>query len=88
MICWVLLTKLLFIRLDERLLTLLNRKSKQCRCMVFTISHEELSNKLATCRKVISRLLKQLEKLGKVKLSRYKIALLTTAKNQYNPASV
>ena len=66
-----------FHKLDERLIALLNRKSKQCGCSVFNITHEELANELATSREVISRLLKQLEKLGKVKLSRNKIELLS-----------
>lgn len=64
-----------FHKLDERLLGLLKRKSKQCGCSVFNITHEELGQELATSREVISRLLKQLEKLGRVKLSRNKIEL-------------
>lgn len=68
-----------FHKLDERLLGLLNRKSKQCGCSVFNITHEELGQELATSREVISRLLKQLEKLGRVKLSRNKIELITLA---------
>ena len=67
-----------FHKLDERLLGLLNRKSKQCGCSVFNITHEELGQELATSREVISRLLKQLEKLGRVKLSRNKIELLNS----------
>ena len=65
-----------FHKLDERLLGLLRRKSKQCGCSVFTVTHEEIAGELATSREVISRLLKQLEKLGQVKLSRNKIELL------------
>jgi CRP/FNR family transcriptional regulator len=65
-----------FRKLDERLLGLLKRKSKQCDCTVFNITHEELGQELATSREVISRLLKQLERLGHVKLSRNKIELL------------
>ncbi|MES2519389.1 MAG: Crp/Fnr family transcriptional regulator [Bacteroidota bacterium] len=65
-----------FHKLDERLLGLLNRKSKQCGCTIFNITHEELGQELATSREVISRLLKQLERLGRVKLSRNKIELL------------
>ncbi len=65
-----------FHKLDERLINLLKRKSKQCKCTVFSITHEGLANELATSREVISRLLKQLEKIGKVKLSRNKIELL------------
>lgn len=68
-----------FHKLDERLLGLLNRKMKQCSCTTFTITHEELGQELATSREVTSRLLKQLERLGKVKLSRNKIELLATA---------
>ncbi len=68
-----------FFKLDERLITLLKKKSAQCGCLVFNITHEELGNELATSREVISRLLKQLERLGRVKLSRNKIELLDIA---------
>ncbi len=64
-----------FHKLDERLINLLHRKAKQSGINVFNITHEELANELATSREVISRLLKQLEKFGKVKLSRNKIEL-------------
>jgi len=69
-----------FQKLDERLLGLLNRKSKQCGCSVFNITHEELGQELATSREVISRLLKQLERIGKVKLSRNRIELTDVVK--------
>jgi CRP/FNR family transcriptional regulator len=69
-----------FQKLDERLLGLLNRKSKQCGCSVFNITHEELGQELATSREVISRLLKQLERIGKVKLSRNRIELIDAVK--------
>lgn len=65
-----------FHKLDERLLMLLKRKSKACNCKIFVITHEELANELATSREVVSRLLKQLEKIGKVKISRNKVELL------------
>ena len=65
-----------FTNLDERLISYLNRKAKSCQCSVISITHEEIANELATSREVISRLLKQLEKLGKVKLSRGKIELV------------
>lgn len=64
-----------FHKLDERLIKLLQRKVKQSGNNIFNITHEELANELATSREVISRLLKQLEKHGKVKLSRNKIEL-------------
>lgn len=65
-----------FTNLDERLISYLNRKAKSCQCSVISITHEEIASELATSREVISRLLKQLEKLGKVKLSRGKIELV------------
>lgn len=65
-----------FHKLDERLLMLLRRKAKVCNCKVFAVTHEELASELATSREVVSRLLKQLEKIGKVKLSRNRIELL------------
>lgn len=68
-----------FFKLDERLIALLKKKSAQCGCTVFNVTHEELGNELATSREVISRLLKQLERLGRVKLSRNKIELLDVA---------
>lgn len=64
-----------FHKLDERLLNLLQRKSKQSKSSVINITHEVLAGELATSREVVSRLLKQLEKIGKVKLSRNKIEL-------------
>ncbi|MEA5141085.1 Crp/Fnr family transcriptional regulator [Arcicella rigui] len=65
-----------FHKLDERLINLLQRKAKQSGNTIFNITHEELANELATSREVISRLLKQLEKIDKVKLSRNKVELL------------
>lgn len=65
-----------FHKLDERLLSLLQRKSKQSKSHIIYSTHEALSSELATSREVVSRLLKQLEKIGKVRLSRNKIELL------------
>ncbi|MBA4850629.1 Crp/Fnr family transcriptional regulator [Emticicia sp. BO119] len=65
-----------FHKLDDRLLMLLKKKAKACDCKVLVTTHEELANELATSREVVSRLLKQLEKMNKVRLSRNKIDLL------------
>ncbi len=65
-----------FMKLDERLINLLKKKSAQCNCNTFNVTHEELANELSTSREVISRLLKQLERLDKVKLSRNKVELV------------
>lgn len=64
-----------FHKLDDRLLMLLKKKAKACDCKVLVTTHEELASELATSREVVSRLLKQLEKINKVKLSRNKIEL-------------
>ena len=68
--------QIVFHKLDQRLVMLLQKKAKQCGCSVLQTTHEELSNELATSREVVSRLLKQLERIGSVKLSRNKIELL------------
>jgi CRP/FNR family transcriptional regulator len=66
-----------FTKLDQRLLKLINKKlSSTGSKHILYVTHEELASELATSREVVSRLLKQLEKLGKVKLSRNKIELL------------
>ncbi|MFD2571778.1 Crp/Fnr family transcriptional regulator [Spirosoma soli] len=66
-----------FHKLDERLLTYLQKKIASCQCSVLSITHEEIAQELATSREVISRLLKQLEKHGHLKLMRNKIAMLS-----------
>lgn len=66
-----------FTKLDQRLLKLIQKKLKSTGGEHFLyVTHEELASELATSREVVSRLLKQLEKIGKVKLSRNKIELL------------
>jgi CRP/FNR family transcriptional regulator len=66
-----------FTKLDERLLKLINKKLASTGGKhILYVTHEELASELATSREVVSRLLKQLEKLDKVKLSRNKIELL------------
>jgi cAMP-binding proteins - catabolite gene activator and regulatory subunit of cAMP-dependent protein kinases len=64
-----------FQRLDERLLQLLEDKSIALGTQEVEITHKKLADELHSSREVISRLLKQLEKLGKVKLSRNKVTL-------------
>ncbi|MCT2409028.1 Crp/Fnr family transcriptional regulator [Chryseobacterium antibioticum] len=65
-----------FKKVDERLLDLLNKKSELTNSRTIVITHEQLANELGTVRVVVSRLLKQLEEAGKLKLGRNKIALL------------
>ncbi|WP_294272570.1 Crp/Fnr family transcriptional regulator [uncultured Chryseobacterium sp.] len=64
-----------FKKVDERLMDLLARKSELIQSKIIITTHEQLANELGTARVVISRLLKQLEDSGKLKLGRNKITL-------------
>jgi CRP/FNR family transcriptional regulator len=65
-----------FKKVDERLLNLLNKKAALTDNKIIAITHEQLANELGTARVVVSRLLKQLEDQGTVKLGRNKIILV------------
>jgi CRP/FNR family transcriptional regulator len=65
-----------FKKVDERMLNLLQKKKELTGSEVLNITHEQLANELGTARVVVSRLLKQLEENGKVKLGRNKITLM------------
>lgn len=64
-----------FRKVDERLLNLLHKKYEISQSKTIIITHEQLANELGTARVVVSRLLKQLEDSGKLKLGRNKIIL-------------
>jgi CRP/FNR family transcriptional regulator len=65
-----------FKKVDERLLSLLNKKVELTNSKILIVSHEQLANELATARVVVSRLLKKLEEDGVLKLGRNKIVIL------------
>ena len=65
-----------FKKIDERLMSLLNKKSALTGDKLIVVTHEQLANELGTARVVVSRMLKQLEEEGRVKLGRNKIELL------------
>lgn len=65
-----------FKKMDERLLNFIQKKCALSQSNVLTITHEQIANELGTVRVVISRLLKQMEYEGLVKLGRNKITLL------------
>jgi CRP/FNR family transcriptional regulator, anaerobic regulatory protein len=67
-----------FQKLDDRLVTLLKEKSNAASSKILTVTHQELAQELNSSREVISRLLKQLERIGKVKLGRNKIEILAS----------
>lgn len=59
-----------FLKLDERLVKYFIDRHQQSGATTFTGTHQDLALQLNTSREVISRLLKKLEKQGKIKLSR------------------
>ena len=65
-----------FKKVDERLLSLLHKKQEITGSRALNITHEQLANELGTARVVVSRLLKQLEDNGTVRLGRNKITLM------------
>lgn len=65
-----------FKKVDERLLLLLEKKVELTGSKLFAVTHEQLANELGTARVVVSRLLKQLEEDGKLRLGRNKIEML------------
>lgn len=65
-----------FKKVDERLLQLLHKKANLTHTKNLSVTHEQLANELGTARVVVSRLLKQLEENGTLKLGRNKIMLV------------
>ncbi|BAV07221.1 CRP/FNR family transcriptional regulator, anaerobic regulatory protein [Filimonas lacunae] len=64
-----------FEQLDDRIMALLNKKKEVYQSNDFTITHQQIAEELGTTREVISRLLKQLEKRGKILLGRNRVIL-------------
>ena len=65
-----------FKKVDERLLNLIHKKAELSHNKTVIVTHEQLANELGTARVVVSRLLKQLEENGQLKLGRNKIILM------------
>jgi CRP/FNR family transcriptional regulator, anaerobic regulatory protein len=65
-----------FKKMDERLLNFIKKKCELSKSNTLYLTHEQLANELGTARVVVSRLLKQMEDEGLVKLGRNKITLL------------
>ncbi len=65
-----------FHHMDERLLAYLDKKAKATHSKVINATHQEIAYDLNASREAVSRLLKQLENDGQVKLGRNKIELV------------
>ena len=64
-----------FKKMDERILSFIQKRAELTQNKTITITHEALANELGTARVVVSRLLKQMEDEGLVNLGRNKIIL-------------
>ncbi|CAH0994331.1 hypothetical protein EMA8858_00440 [Emticicia aquatica] len=65
-----------FKKMDERLLNFIKKRCELTKTKTLQITHEHLANELGTARVVVSRLLKQMEDKGLLKLGRNKISLV------------
>jgi len=65
-----------FKKMDERILNFVQKRVEITGVKTINITHEALANELGTARVVVSRLLKQLEEEGRLKLGRNKIILI------------
>ena len=65
-----------FHNMNERLLAYLDKKAKATHSKVINATHQEIAYDLNASREAVSRLLKQLENDGRVKLGRNKIELV------------
>lgn len=66
-----------FKNMDERLEFYLKRYIDETGNKIIDISHQDIANDLNSSREVISRLLKKMEQMGKVKLNRNSIELVS-----------
>ncbi len=67
-----------FQRLDLRLACLIGQLSEQKSSRKLKLTHQEVANELGTTREVVSRLLKEFEHMGCIKLSRGNIEILSS----------
>ena len=65
-----------FQKLDDRIMQLLKQKSVLHNTKEVKITHQQLADELGTTREVVSRLVKQMENDGLIRLSRNKVTLL------------
>ncbi|GAB4410862.1 MAG: Crp/Fnr family transcriptional regulator [Bacteroidia bacterium] len=68
--------QLAFRRLDDRLLAYLQEKTRNLRTHELSLTHQQIASELGSTREVISRLLKKLEKEGRVQLGRNHIVVV------------
>lgn len=65
-----------FKKMDTRISDFLIKKGEISNSKTIQITHQQIADELGTVREVVSRILKQLEKEGQIKLGRNQITLL------------
>ena len=65
-----------FKNMDERLEFYLKRSKADSGKLILNLTHQEIADDLNSSREVISRLLKKMEQLGKIKLNRNSIEII------------
>ena len=70
--------RIAFQKMDERLLDYLRKKSDTANSKLIKATHQDSAASLNSSREAVSRLLKQLEHMGKVRLGRNSIELIET----------
>ncbi len=65
-----------FKNMDERLEFYLKRSKSDAGKLILNLTHQEIADDLNSSREVISRLLKKMEQLGKIKLNRNSIEII------------
>ena len=65
-----------FKNMDERLEFYLKRYNTDSGKLILNLTHQEIADDLNSSREVISRLLKKMEQLGKIKLNRHSIEII------------
>ncbi len=65
-----------FQKLDSRLLHLLTQKAELFKSRELSVTHQQLAHELGSTREVVSRVIKQMENEGLVRLGRNKISLM------------
>lgn len=68
--------QLAFKKMDERIHNFLKEKSKLVGSKIVKISHQQIAYDLNTSREVVSRILKQMERSGLVKIGRGQLTLI------------
>jgi CRP/FNR family transcriptional regulator len=72
-----------FLKMDERLERFFIDRYRNTKTTEFSGSHQEIASSLSTSREVISRLLKQMERQGMIRLSRNRVDYAALIKSRF-----